>query len=96
MIAARIDKTGPMKCEAMREKTNAVDKNAIKIRVREKGNPYDKLELGYLRRQVAAELAPKIDSGEVVISEVWLTAVYWDEGEGDLTVTMKKPLKSHG
>lgn len=55
----------PMNVKLVREPDNPTDKNAIRIDA--DGEPWDKMQIGYVPRLVAAELAPKMDKNQIEI-----------------------------
>ena len=76
LTAKKIEQLGeltPLKCELRREPDNKVDENAIAVWCVEK--PFREVKLGYLRRQVAADLAEPMDDGKFKPTEAWLTEV---------------------
>jgi hypothetical protein len=83
MIEAHVLNDGPMPCNLEREPHNPVDENAI--RVLAAVTPYKGLHIGYVPRQVAARLAPKMDRG-VKIENTWLAEVDPYDGTGDLVI----------
>ena len=74
----------PLKAKLQREPTNAHDENAIMVVLTEK--PWPNFHIGYVPREVAKELAPKMDSGEVEISKVTLLKVDLIDNSGELAV----------
>jgi hypothetical protein len=78
----------PLHAELQREPDNKHDDNAVAVRLLDK--PWRRFHIGYLPRAVAAELAPKLDSGELEISSVTVTSLDPDEGKGEITVEGRK------
>lgn len=81
----------PLRVDVVREPDNLHDENALAVICREK--PWRKMKFGYISRQTAAELSPRIDRGKLTLGESWLTEVDPDSGTGEMLV---KALKSHG
>jgi HIRAN domain len=79
----------PVECELEREPNNKYDQNAIKVNVTEIGAFYN-LHLGYIRRQVAVDLAHYLGSGATLSSCV-LSDIDIDKGEGTLEIRLGKP-----
>lgn len=79
----RIVQSVPLQCRLEREPKNEFDPNAIKV-VSEK----PELHLGYLRREVSAELAPLLDNGaQATCRLVFVNA--FDNYEGELEVHLE-------
>jgi hypothetical protein len=78
----------PLKAELRREPNNTHDENAIAVRLLDK--PWRRFHIGYLPRAVAAELAPKLDSGELEISSVTVEAIDTDAGKGEIVIEGRK------
>lgn len=73
-----------------REKNNEYDPNAIAVFVA-KGIPYADMHIGYLRRQVAEVLAPKLDAGEINFPPFGIIdALYLDKGEAEVKIAWAK------
>jgi hypothetical protein len=81
----------PLAARLKREPENFHDENAIAVIVKEK--PYRDFHIGYLTRQVASELAPRLDAGTFNPTEVWLTSVDAETGNGELRVKYVKERK---
>jgi hypothetical protein len=83
---------GGLKVELRREPENQHDENAIAVWVA----PENKIELkgmmlGYVPRQVAEVLAPKLDASEISFRAVRLTDIDAEEGNGQLqAICVKK------
>lgn len=80
----------PLKCYFKREPENAADSNAIQVRVHP-DNDFSgaNWHFGYLRRQVAAELAPAMDTHEVEVLSCELVSLDMEtQREGELTVVL--------
>jgi len=78
----------PLQAELRREPENKHDANAIAVRLLDK--PWRRFHIGYVPRAVAAELAPRMDSGELEISSVTVTSLDPDEGKGEIVVEGRK------
>lgn len=81
---------GRLKCELQREPTNQADPNAVKVvladrRVKSKGH------IGYLRRQVAAVIAPALDRGSSEVTSCRLVMVNAKYGWGRIELKLKTP-----
>lgn len=63
----------PIKVELRREPENMHDENAIAVWAMEK--PYRNTQIGYLKREVAADLAGAMDEGDFNPREAWLTKI---------------------
>ena len=77
----------PLQAELVREPDNNHDPNAVKVVLIEK--PWENFHIGYLSREVAKELAPRLDGG-MEIAEAWLLSVDLIESKGELTVKVRK------
>lgn len=64
-----------------REKSNSHDPNAIKVMGEGR-------HIGYLSRQVAAEIAPRMDRGEFMYDESKLVSLNIDGGEGEIRLVV--------
>jgi hypothetical protein len=87
MISEHVRNDGPLLCKLVREPSNAVDPNAIRVLIADE--PYTGLFIGYLTRQVAEVLAPALDKGTAVAGRCVLTDVAPRDGEGEVLVTIK-------
>jgi hypothetical protein len=76
----------PMKAKLIREPENAHDGNAVMVWLDEK--PW-KMQIGYLMREVAAEFAPLLDSGRLVVLEAHVTSLDPADGTGILFLKVK-------
>jgi len=77
----------PLKAELVREPDNSHDPNAVAVHLIEK--PYMNFHIGYLSREVAKEVAPRLDKG-MEVEEAWLLAVDLVESKGQLQVKVRK------
>ena len=77
----------PLKCSLVREPDNNHDANAITVVIKEK--PYENFHIGYIGREVAKELAPRLDAGMEIV-EAWLLDVDLIESKGQLKVKVRK------
>lgn len=87
----------PFKVDLVREPDNLHDENAIKVVIAKHfNNPYAKMQIGYVRRQVAQAWAPALDSeaGTFRIVEAWVTQIDEDEGIAEMLVTVAGLTKS--
>jgi hypothetical protein len=73
----------PLKVELRREPENHHDENAIAVYCMEK--PWKHMKFGYVARQTAGELSPRIDKGRMNFDECWLTEVD-ESGFGEMLV----------
>src|SRR5437868_15260556 len=78
----------PLKVRIDREPENFHDENALAVTCLEK--PWRKMKFGYISRQTAAELSPRIDRHRIEITEAWLLNVDADAGTGELQVKFRK------
>lgn len=76
----------PLKAKLVREPENNHDSNAVAVYLTEK--PYN-FHLGYLSREVAKEIAPRLDKG-MEVEEAWLLSVDLVESKGQLSVKVRK------
>ena len=60
----------PLQAELRREPENEYDENAIAVWVIEK--PFREVKIGYLKREVAHDLAPQMDSKHFNPHEIWV------------------------
>ena len=74
-----------------REPDNPVDENAVKVFMDEK--PYTGLHLGYVKKDIAALLAPVLDAGVPVIT-AYLLDMDVKDGSGEIVVTLKTPVQA--
>jgi hypothetical protein len=89
----KIKRETPLRCVLEREPANVHDENAIKVVITQRpwAHEGEGLHIGYISRQVATVLAPKMDAGKFPFTDVWVTDVDPDKGIGDLL--LKKPLR---
>jgi HIRAN domain len=83
-----LERECPLKCRLKREVQNIHDENAIAVVCLEK--PWAKMKIGYVPRDVAAEFAPRVDTGRLEFHDVWLTGVDVSSGVGDLKLSLRK------
>lgn len=78
----------PIRVKLEREPGNTHDRNAIKVTLVtfQKG-----LHVGYVPRDIAKTLAPKLDDGSVEITTAWLSSVDHLAGGGQLVVSFRRP-----
>lgn len=69
----------PLKAELRREPDNEYDENAIAVWIVER--PFREVKIGYLKKEVAHDLAPKMDAGDFKPHEVWAVELV-NEKEG--------------
>lgn len=79
-----IEKLTPIKAKIERERDNLHDKNAISVSLMEK--PHRDFQIGYVARDVAAEIAVRMDKGKFNVEEAWVTEIDVEEGRGQLLV----------
>jgi len=77
----------PLQVALRREEWNDVDENAIMVWLDEK--PYH-FHIGYLPKEVAAVIAPKLDAGELEIEQAWLASVDPVHAKGEIVVKGRK------
>lgn len=83
-----VEDNGAMIVEFKREPKNVHDENAIAVYAGPE-NPYRGTKLGYLRRQVAEVLAPKIDKGKIELGTSVLAELDEERGVGNLQVKLR-------
>ena len=81
----------PFPVELEREPDNPADENAIKVNIAGtmKLTKLRGSQLGYLRKEVAAMLAPKLDAGTVAPVKLWVTEVDARAGDAELSARFK-------
>jgi hypothetical protein len=77
----------PMPVTFRRDSINPHDANAVAVFLDKK--PWIGFHVGYVPRDIAALLAPKMDSGQIEMVEGTLENL--DGDEGDISVTVRKP-----
>src|SRR4051812_19482631 len=79
-----------------REPDNEHDPNAVKVNIAGdfKLTKLRGVQLGYLRKEVAAMLAPKIDAGQIEPVKLWITEVDYRAGDAELSCRFKDIPKS--
>lgn len=78
----------PLAASLTREPENDADPNAIAVYLIDK--PWRNFHIGYVPREVAKEIAPLLDSGELVIDKVTVTEIDPNEARGQMTVKVEK------
>jgi hypothetical protein len=78
----------PLRVRLVREPENEHDENAIAVFGYE--GSFKRMHLGYVGRETAAVLAPKIDDGELVFVEARLVECDSREATGEMKVTWKR------
>lgn len=83
----------PLRVKIERELDNHHDANAVAVVCIEK--PWNDMQIGYISRGTAAELAPRMDEGRVYFTEeCYLTSADAASGIGELLLnTSKEPPK---
>lgn len=88
----------PLKCKLTRQPKNPKDKNAIKVicddprlekTYKLTGPP--PLHVGYLRKEVAAVIAPSLDNESIEITFCRLVGVDAEDGRASVLVKLKTP-----
>lgn len=81
----------PFPVELEREPDNEYDENAIKVNIAadKKLTKLKGVQLGYLRKEVAAILAPKLDAGSIEPVKLWVTEVDAKAGDAELSCRFK-------
>ena len=87
-----MQKLSPLKIRFRREPQNLHDENAIQVVVDEK--PWKGLHVGFIPRQTASELAPRIDDGEIELLDGLLISIDDEAGTGEMAVNFKRPSKA--
>lgn len=72
-----------------REPSNMYDGNAIQVKMM--GDRH----IGYIPKDVAASLAPKLDSGDIQIVSVRVIEIDPDTGVGQLSIIFRKKIRNH-
>lgn len=70
-----------------REPDNEYDRNAIRVLLKE-------MHIGYLPREIAALLSPRIDAGTHVLVKGFLSDVQPELGQAKVVVQLRKLLKA--
>jgi len=83
-----ISEACPLRVDIVREPENLRDENALAVKCREK--PWKKMKFGYVSRQTASELSPRIDREKLELDESWLTTVNPESGIGEMIVKARK------
>lgn len=78
----------PLKIHLRRDHDNHHDENAVAVICDEK--PWKGMHIGYVPRQTAAELAPRIDSGKITFTGGYLNTVDDESGIGEMVVGFEK------
>lgn len=78
----------PLKISLRREPENRHDENAIAVIVQEK--PWKAMKVGYVPRQTASEIAPRMDGGKVQFTECHLTSIDADSGIGEMRLNFRR------
>jgi HIRAN domain len=81
-------KLAPLKIQFKREPENIHDENAIAVICNER--PWKGMQVGYVPRQSAAEIAPRIDAGKIVLTGGYLNTVDDESGIGEMSVAFEK------
>jgi hypothetical protein len=81
-----ISEDTPLRAKLVREPENPADRNAVAIHLDER--PYKDFKVGYLAREVAIEIASRMDRGKLEPREVWLIEVDPDDNTGTLVVKL--------
>ena len=88
-MLARV-KSKPIQVEFKREPDNSHDENAIAVwTTDDPDNPYRKMQVGFVPRLVAAELAPALDSGDAELGKSFIYDMSVQEGIADLQVNLR-------
>jgi len=77
----------PLKVKLERDEENVHDENAIGVFCIER--PWKNTHFGYVNREIALELAPRLDAGKVEVTEAWLDEID-EQGEGPLRIKFRK------
>ena len=80
----------PFKVKLEREPHNTKDENAIAVWTLSIPQAFHDMQLGYVKKEVAAVLSPVLDAEDVTITEATITLLHAIEGEGDLTIRLAK------
>ena len=78
----------PFPIEFKREPQNIHDENAIAVSTSDRTMEFQG-QVGYLRRQVAAELAPAMDAGELEITDGWIMDIDSEGGTAEAKLMIR-------
>jgi hypothetical protein len=81
----------PLQAELLREPDNSYDENAVKVVLTDKSLK-GQFHIGYLSRQLASEIGPRMDAGRFPYVQAVLTEI--DEKTGKLDVRMAAKAKA--
>jgi HIRAN domain len=86
----------PFRVELEREPDNKHDENAIKVNIASdfKLTKLRGKQLGYLRANIAAKLAPHLDSGYSTPDKLWVTEINAELGEATLDARFRDKPKT--
>jgi hypothetical protein len=79
----------PFQIKLKREPRNPADPNAIAVVINDDAVPHYPMKIGYLRKGVAAVLAPKIDKGSVTVEKAVLVQLDSIEADGIAEIWLK-------
>lgn len=85
---AKLAEKVPILAAFQRDSTNLYDANAVEVWV-----DGDR-QIGYVPRDVAAKLAPRLDEGEIQIVSVWVTEIDSETGVGQLLIAYRKKIRN--
>lgn len=84
MLAAKV----PFSVYFKRDKKNEYDENAIAVFIAE-GNFLERQHIGYLRREVAKVIAPRVDSGQINLPPFGIVdSMKVDEGTAEVKIAL--------
>lgn len=84
----------PFTVELKREPENTHDHNAIAVLIADESVPFDKMKLGYLRKEVAAVLASPWDDGDIWAVEARMIDIDPEDGIGQAKIWLNENEKS--
>jgi HIRAN domain len=79
----------PFKVRVERDPKNSKDENAIAVYTLDEPKAFQRMQLGYLPKDVAAVLAPALDNESVAITDATVMAMRAVEGDGELKLRIK-------
>jgi hypothetical protein len=83
-----LSKHVPFSVYFRRDKKNEYDPNAIAVFVAD-GIPYKGMHLGYLRKEVAGVIAPKVDAGQITLPAFGIVDSFnVDEGTAEMKMAL--------
>src|SRR5512146_2933617 len=85
-----MSRLAPLMVTLKRDTENIHDENAIAVICNER--PWKGMRVGYVPRQTAAEIAPRMDGGKIQFTGGYLNDVDDESGIGNMVVAFQKPV----